>query len=145
MFFVTLIMMHKKIQIVVVIVPPSGTREILLLKTCKARDSFWQNITGSVEKNEDFFSAAKRELFEEIGLHSDDLVSLNHQMVFTSRYGEVIESCFALYLKERPMITLSGEHQDFKFVSEKELAESNYRYPSNFDIALMALQKGESE
>ncbi|MBF0298802.1 MAG: NUDIX domain-containing protein [Oligoflexia bacterium] len=52
-----------KIQVIVAL-----NNKILLLRTNKKRGEFWQNITGSMEENENFKQCALREFSEETGI-----------------------------------------------------------------------------
>lgn len=51
--------------------------KVLLQKgalTKKINAGLWNGLGGHIERNEDVYSAAKRELFEEAGIHSDNLI-----------------------------------------------------------------------
>ena len=58
------IAIQKKIQVVFLL---PMERRYLLFQVNEKRGGFWQNITGSVEKNESFYEAALREINEETG------------------------------------------------------------------------------
>jgi len=48
--------------------------EYLMLKRIKDRGGFWQGVTGAPEGNETLYEAAKRELHEETGFKSVNLI-----------------------------------------------------------------------
>lgn len=58
----------------VVIIPVTGTGLVFVKQYRVAnRDYFWQLPGGFIEKGEDIFSAAQKELREEVGLHANTL------------------------------------------------------------------------
>ena len=58
-------MNKRKVQVVIFRVASNNEKQFLLLKMNEKRGFFWQNITGGVEKSEDFKAAALREAKEE--------------------------------------------------------------------------------
>jgi dATP pyrophosphohydrolase len=48
--------------------------EYLMLKRIKSRGGFWQGVTGAPENNETIIEGAKRELIEETGFRSVNLI-----------------------------------------------------------------------
>ena len=125
--------MHKKVQ--VIIISTLESPHLLLLKTNPKRGSFWQNVTGSVEKNEDFLHAAKRELQEETGICDAELEKLDYSFTFKSplHKKDVLEQAFLAKIKNRPKIILDGkEHEDFAWIELNAITRENYKYESNF-------------
>ena len=133
-------MNHKKVQVVVI--STSNPEEILLLRTNQERGGFWQNITGSVEGEESFLEAAKREVEEEIGITSGEMVELDHSFIFTDRFKrEVIERPLLLILESKPKtIQLSEEHDKYEWIPLDQVKESHFEYESNFDACRMAIE-----
>jgi 8-oxo-dGTP pyrophosphatase MutT (NUDIX family) len=123
----------QKVQIVI-----STSKEILLLQLNEERGSFWQNATGSVEKNEEYAEAARRELFEETGIDSP-IFELPMQICFHDRWGlDVVEKVFHCHLSRKTKILLSEEHQKFKWVTFKSLTPDHYEFLNHFQAALLA-------
>lgn len=127
---------HPKAQIVVFARGPQGL-EVLLFQMNEKRGGFWQNITGTVEKNESYFMGALREFHEETGFDYDQIQGtqlLKSEFTFQDQYKrEVREVCFAVLLKEKKNPTLDPhEHQSFKWVPIEKITADHYKYPSNF-------------
>lgn len=134
---------QKKVQ--VVLLRPSE-RQFLLLKVNEIRGGFWQNITGSVEKDESYISAAHRETFEETGLSEIDytLFPLNIEHRFRTRHPRIIhEQSFVALLKEKPRIILSDEHQDCCWFHLHELGNIQYGYQSNLRSLIYAIGRAD--
>ncbi len=129
----------KKVQVVVIF---WGKQEVLLLEFNSNKNQGpigFQNITGSVEEGEDFLTAAKRELEEEIGV-VQNVIDLEMEHSFKNRWDEdslVVEKTFLCLLKTKPSIVISEEHQGYKWVNAHETKEADYTFPSNF----LALKK----
>ena len=132
---------HKKVQ-VVTLAKDSNEIFVLLLQTKEDRNFSWQNVTGSVDPGEDFLAGAKRELIEETGL-STELLELPLSFEFHDRWGkDVQEKVYLATLSHiETKITLDPqEHGDFKWINIKEVNESNFGYPSNFEAFQKALE-----
>lgn len=103
----------------------------------------FQNITGSVEDNESFIQAAKRELLEETGIDSE-VLDCHFDFTFTDRWNnetECIEKLFLCVIKpEYKKIKISNEHQSYKWVDIKLIREIDYTFPSNFIALNKALE-----
>jgi 8-oxo-dGTP pyrophosphatase MutT (NUDIX family) len=128
-------MSKQKIQIVTI-----ADNRLLLLQFTKFHNEGFQNITGSVEYDESFVEAARRELLEEISL-SSQVIDLHHQFCFLDRWGfNVQEKVFLCHLDKIPEIKLSEEHQSFKWIPIKDVAVSDYVFPTNFEAFQMALE-----
>jgi dATP pyrophosphohydrolase len=128
--------MQRKVQIVIL-----TPNQVILFKTHGERGSFWQNITGSVEEGETFLQAANRELWEESGIQGEELIILKKTYEFKDRFGrDVIEHCFALLLDQTREITLSKEHCEYSWINTEEISENNYKYISNYQVFMEALE-----
>lgn len=128
-------MNKQKIQIVTM-----AQGQVLLLQFAKYYSGGYQNITGSVEKGEDFKQAAYRELQEEIGIKAE-LTDINLTFNFQDRWGfEVVEKVFLCPLKNIPRITLSEEHQSFKWVPFDKVTPGDFVFPSNYEAFKKALE-----
>ena len=122
---------HKKVQVIVI--EKQNKDKILLLQTKEDRNCHWQNITGSVEQGESFLGAAKRELLEESGLNGE-LHMLDTEFCFKDRWDKnVHEKIFLALVDFTDEIKLcEQEHQDFKWVSLKEITKDSFGYESNW-------------
>ncbi len=125
----------QKIQIVTI-----ADNRLLLLQFAKFHNEGFQNITGSVEYDESFVEAARRELLEEISL-SSQVIDLHHQFCFFDRWGSnVQEKIFLCHLDKIPEIRLSKEHQSFKWIPIEAVKISDFVFPTNFEAFQMALE-----
>jgi len=131
--------MHRKIQVIIIQIETNPS-EVLLLKTNQKRQGFWQNVTGSVEEGETYVDAAKRELFEETGLITSQLLPLATTIAFIDRQGcEVEEKCFlALFDKKPSNIQISHEHEKFLWVKIDEMDKNKYGHESSYTTYLEA-------
>lgn len=131
---------NKKTQVVII---SKKEREVLLLKAAAPRN-FWQNVTGSMElvdKN-NFFECAKRELYEETSINSNEceqFLDLELEFRYIGRRNDtVVEKSFLALLSEKQTIEISNEHSDYKWVPIVKISESNYQYQSNFQTFVSA-------
>lgn len=126
----------QKVQIVV-----TTDDSILLLKLNDERGGFWQNATGSVERNETFIDAAQRELLEETGIKVS-VKSLPLEFKFHDRWGfDVVEKTFHCHLPTKIKVILSDEHQAYKWVSYKKLSSGDYEYENHYQAADLTRKK----
>jgi 8-oxo-dGTP pyrophosphatase MutT (NUDIX family) len=125
--------LRRKVQVWIFSKDEKGRRSCLLLKTNEKRGSFWQPVTGSVEKGEEYLEAARREALEETGFKFKGApLDANHEFEFTTMRGEAArERVFALSIEGQPAPKLDPhEHQDYKWVAVEEAARL-VRFPSN--------------
>lgn len=122
--------LKQKIQIVTL-----AENQLLLLQFAKFHNQGFQNITGSVEKDETFEMAAWRELKEEIGTDSGaTLLDINKAFHFLDRWGfEVEEKVFLCLFPKIPQIIISDEHQSFKWVPVENVSLKDFVFPTNFE------------
>ena len=90
---------RDKVQ-VVVFFSDDENFHLLLLQTNERRGSFWQNVTGGVEKEDrDFFAAAKREVQEELGVIPNKIFDLDKSFSFIDQWNtQVTEHAFLTVL-----------------------------------------------
>lgn len=109
----------------------SEEREILLLKVEDEKVSFWQPITGGIERGESPEEACLREIKEETGLilSCTNLTSLG---VFTVKIDEklTIHKSLFLVLTEQKEIQLSDEHVGAQWIALDKVSSQLY-WPSN--------------
>lgn len=128
----------RKVQVVIAAISQKNQFEILLLETNPKRGSFWQNVTGSVEKNETFEEGALREAIEETNLKIESLVEmldLDQGFHFTDQWGKKVqEECFLFVLDQVWDVKIDPkEHQNFKWVAYDKISKDSVKYPSNFE------------
>jgi 8-oxo-dGTP pyrophosphatase MutT (NUDIX family) len=122
---------HKKVQIIVI--EKENLQRLLLLQTKEDRNFHWQNITGSVDGDESFEEAARRELLEESGLKGEIHI-LDTEFTFKDRWNKnVIEKVFLALVSFTEKVSISSqEHQDFKWKSISEINREDFGYESNW-------------
>ena len=137
----------KKIPISVLIIVYTKNKNILLLNK-KGKDSMWQSITGSLQINEKPLDAAKRELFEETGIVSNDIIDCKKEHIFEiyeiwkHKYEDGvthnIEHVFKLELDDIIDIKLdSDEHDAFEWAPRVKAAEKVFSHTNRqaiFDL-----------
>ena len=130
------IRLKKKIQIVII-----AENKLLLLQFAKLYNGGFQNITGSVEKDETFLEAAHRELEEEIGNSATDLYDLNIDFYFHDQWeNDIHEKVFLCQFEKTRTIKLSHEHQNFKWIPIEKVSIKDFVFPSNFKAFQKALE-----
>lgn len=122
---------HRKVQIV--IIGGQEFNKLLLLQTKEDRDEHWQNVTGSVDEGETFYSAALREVKEETNLDVE-LIELSLQFEFTDRWKKnVCEKVFLGKVLEEVEVKISEqEHQDYKWLYFNDVTKESFGYESNW-------------
>lgn len=129
----------KKAQVILAAIDePSQSFQFLLLQTNERRGKFWQNVTGRIEKGETFEEGGLREAIEESGLKIEsivDIVDLGLTYEFVDqRERNVREKSFLIICDNKWDITIDPkEHQDFKWVDQKEIEEGIVKYRSNLE------------
>lgn len=126
-------MKKNKVQVVIT----TTNQEILLLQMNERRGSYWQNVTGGVEKNEEFYHAAVREVQEETNLAAENIKSLNPlslEFSFVDQYqNQVLEKCFHLETFEKWEVQLDpNEHIHFKWIPIHQVTAKDVHYESNY-------------
>lgn len=133
--------MNKKRNKVQVLIINAGRDKALLLQTNQRRGQFWQNLTGGVDEGETLDAGAQRELFEETGfeLSQGELKRTDLIFEFTDQYqSDVTEYCYTFVLNSpglSPKID-PGEHDQFAWKDIASLTESDYGFPSNYQLLI---------
>ncbi len=135
----------KKIQCVIIATQKSTSNKLcLLLQTNKRRGLFWQNVTGKVEKNEDFEEAVLREVMEETHFPEtllESLINLEMTHFFTDQYErEVEEKAFLLLAKDTWEPKLDpNEHESYRWIDIKEIKRSSVKFEGNYEVLKAAI------
>jgi len=115
---------------------------LLLLKRAKSVNfpNLYEFPGGGIEKDEDIFTAGKRELYEETGLSVRDFISQIRSVDFT--VGSDNKKCrqyFFFVLSDEKKIVLNPiEHYDYKWVSVGEV-DKLFIFPETRSIIKQAL------
>lgn len=137
-------MPHKKVQ-VVTILSKGQENWTLLLQLNVRRKGLWQNVTGSVDPEEDFLAAAKREFTEETGMESfHQFLALDLEYRFTDQYQrDCHEKCYLAHLQAEdfPKIILDPkEHQNYRWELNSEINPQSFGHQSNYECWKKAAQ-----
>lgn len=127
--------LKQKVQVVTI-----SENEVLLLQFAKIHDGGFQNITGSVEYDECYIEAARREMLEEIGV-ADNVIDIHMTFHFHDRWeNDVEEKVFLYNPKVKPAIVISEEHQSYKWVPVSSLKKEDFKFPTNYEAFLKAME-----
>ena len=138
-------MEKRKVQVVIFHYAKDNKKHFLLLKMNESRGFFWQNVTGGVEKDEDFEDAAIREVIEETAITDEQILRLcssTMEFSFHDQWGnDVIEKVFFLQTKDKWNVKIDpNEHCEFKWLSEDEIGPTSVHYSSNYEALNKAIQ-----
>ena len=133
----------------VLIVIYDNNRQILLLERADKPD-FWQSVTGSLEPGETIEQTAKRELAEETGIYSNDILNWQQSTIYEiyphwrHRYAPGVthntEHIFSLCIAaETPILLSPREHIDYIWCSPEQATEKVFS-PSNRSAILQLPQ-----
>ena len=137
----------KKIPISILVIIYTKNKDILLLKKNNDKD-MWQSVTGSLNENEEPVEAAKREVFEETGLSTKNLIDCNKQYMFEiyemwrHKYEDGVthntEHVFLLELDDKVDIKIdSNEHTQYEWINRVKAAEKVFSHTNRqaiFDL-----------
>ena len=137
----------KKIPISVLVLIYTKNKDILILKKNNGKD-MWQSVTGSVNDGESVDDAAKREVYEETGLNTDNIINCNKQYIFEIyemwryKYDDNVthntEHVFLLELDESKDIVIDKEeHVSYEWTSRVKAAEKVFSHTNRqaiFDL-----------
>ena len=128
----------KKIPESILILIYTKNKDVLLLKK-SGNNELWQSVTGSLMKNEKPYDAAERELYEETGIKSNELVDCKKEYVFEiyemwkHKYEDGVthntEHVYKLLLNDKVDIKLDNEeHDSYEWVTRVKAAEKVFSY-----------------
>ncbi|ORF26606.1 dihydroneopterin triphosphate diphosphatase [Snodgrassella alvi] len=137
----------QPVSILVVIY--NNNQQILLLERAD-KPGFWQSVTGSLEPGETIEQTAKRELAEETGIYSNDILNWQQSSIYEiyphwrHRYAPGVthntEHIFSLCITaETPILLSPREHLDYIWCSPEQAAEKVFS-PSNRSAILELTQ-----
>ncbi len=132
----------KKVQVAIATPNSSKTEyQFLIFQTNERRGYFWQNVTGKIEKDEEFKDGALRELQEETQIKLENIqkfVDLNLTFNFVDQYGrDVEEKCFLVLVRSKwnPILD-PNEHSNYRWIEFKELKPTHLKFAGNYDTIL---------
>ena len=137
----------KKIPISVLVLIYTKNKDILILKKNNGKD-MWQSVTGSVNDGESVDDAAKREVYEETGLNTDNIINCNKKYIFEIyemwryKYDDNVthntEHVFLLELEKKEDIVIDKEeHVSYEWTSRVKAAEKVFSHTNRqaiFDL-----------
>ncbi|MDB4042468.1 dihydroneopterin triphosphate diphosphatase [Methylophilaceae bacterium] len=137
-----------KIPISVLVVIYTKQSSILLLHRAD-RKNYWQSVTGSIEKKETLIEAARREVYEETGINTNEYFlhdwKLNHQYEIYKHWRHRyepnithnIEHIFGLEIPLKTLIKLSpSEHIEYEWVNIEDAKKKVFSWTN-----VIALEK----
>jgi len=102
--------------------------KLLILKRSnkvKSMKGLWAGISGIIENNEDPFTRAKIEIFEEVGITEDKITLIKSSeeiRINSPQYKNHEWEIFPfLFESNNPTIKLNWENSDFKWINIEEL------------------------
>lgn len=118
--------------------------KILILKRSdkvKSMKGRWAGVSGIIEKNEPPLARAKREIFEEVGLHEDQIKLLKSEKemrIVSPQYKNHEWLVFPfLFGTENQTIKLNWENSDYRWISIDEI--KNFETVPSLDKVLLNL------
>jgi dATP pyrophosphohydrolase len=114
----------------------------LLLHRVPERDGFWQGASGGVEWGETLQHAARRELFEETGLHPVELRRTDCSYAYAMQEewsywyapntAQIAEHVFLAVVEGEQPVPSPGEHNDWRWCTYEE-ALALLAWPENIE------------
>jgi 8-oxo-dGTP pyrophosphatase MutT (NUDIX family) len=118
--------------------------KILILKRSdkvKSMKGLWAGVSGIIEKDEPPLARAKREIFEEVGLHEDQIKLLKSEKemrIISPQYKNHEWLVFPfLFGAENQTIKLNWENSDYRWISIDEI--KNFETVPSLDKVLLNL------
>ena len=122
----------------------TNENKILLLKRSdkvKSMKGLWAGVSGIIEKDELPLARAKREIFEEVGLHEDQIKLLKSEKemrIISPQYKNHEWLVFPfLFDTENQTIKLNWENSDYRWISIDEI--KNFETVPSLDKVLLNL------
>ena len=122
----------------------TNENKILLLKRSdkvKSMKGLWAGVSGIIEKDEPPLARAKREIFEEVGLHEGQIKLLKSEKemrIISPQYKNHEWLVFPfLFGTENQTIKLNWENSDYRWISINEI--KNFETVPSLDKVLLNL------
>jgi len=122
----------------------TNENKILLLKRSdkvKSMKGLWAGVSGIIEKDELPLARAKREIFEEVGLHEEQIKLLKSEKemrIISPQYKNHEWLVFPfLFGTENQTIKLNWENSDYRWISIDEI--KNFETVPSLDKVLLNL------
>ena len=122
----------------------TNENKILLLKRSdevKSMKGLWAGVSGIIEKDEPPLARAKREIFEEVGLHESQIKLLKSEKemrIVSPQYKNHEWLVFPfLFGAENQTIKLNWENSDYRWISIDEI--KNFETVPSLDKVLLNL------
>ena len=122
----------------------TNENKILLLKRSdkvKSMKGLWAGVSGIIEKDELPLARAKREIFEEVGLHEDQIKLLKSEKemrIISPQYKNHEWLVFPfLFGTENQTIKLNWENSDYRWIGIDEI--KNFETVPSLDKVLLNL------
>lgn len=88
--------------------------------------NYWENVGGSIDWGEDPVDGLKREVKEEAGLTVEPAkIYSTHHYMHKDQGRQIIEIAFVCKVIGKANVTLSHEHQAYKWITQDELKDIN--------------------
>jgi len=95
-------------------------QKFLLLQKPDSNENTWSVPGGKIERGETPLQAAKRELFEETGIETDQIRSLTK--LYVRKPGvDFVYHMFQVNLGVMPLVAISKEHQSYTWKEQSQL------------------------
>ncbi len=139
--------MKRKVQVVIVQQDKQKKLfSLLLLKTNKQRGEFWQNVTGGVDKGEEFRQAALREVFEETNLKEQnikELTKINEFKFYSQNWNyEAQEEVYFLLTEKKWELKIDpSEHSEFNWYNLFDFPKELIKYKSNVEAIELSIKR----
>ncbi len=123
-----------KVEAIVYYTDENDIKNFLAVKRSPEDGGFWQPVTGTLEAIDNIENCLTREINEEIGLETEDIISIS-DCIYNFKWnkksiGEIYEYVFAVEVKKSAQIKLSEEHVEYRW-GTKDVIRDIYEMPDN--------------
>lgn len=110
------------VEVAAIYVEAMGRVLLLQIANHKKEGGFWGVPAGKIEKGETSIDGAARELFEETGIviPADHTLTSMGSIYFRKPTIDYIYHAFSLKFDDFPPVTLSDEHQNYRWITLEE-------------------------
>lgn len=137
--------MTQRINVQVFVFCKNPSFKVLILKRTPERSSYWQPVSGGVEKGEKLIETALREVSEETGIKDiKSIIDIEYTFAYKETKKGVLmnmqDFCFAGEIENIFDIKLSDEHEEYKWCSYIE-AKEYLKWEHNLNALEKLMQK----